>query len=232
MDIKDSIRIASLAYANADKFKSDAELLGAHESYGHAISLTVLGREEAAKSFYFWFVSLGAFPGIPSVMEKMLVSHGPKLAISTAFLEGDELYEAVEKLVDAFVAETAILNREALNSSESDVWKAVAQLLRVHLPRIRDVIGRLQLDKVQDRVCQSRELNVLKQRGFYVDFSFDSAEVSSPEAISQSVFQEHLDRLVESLKICGALLAVCNNSEAIQSAKEHLAPLLLEVQGN
>lgn len=175
---------ATATLANVIRLYSDAKLLFANERYASCASLAVLAVEELAK-----FMNL---TGIHALAQSKLRSHTAKHLSTASFVLRKDYQMAL---------------RGALASDEVDDPERLARLLQLDF---RDDEMEI-FDAILAKVVESgslrtfgeahrNQMDVLKQRGFYVDTDGQGELRSTPESVTADEANAQLDFVTASLK--------------------------------
>jgi AbiV family abortive infection protein len=170
-----------LAIRNAERLIACGKLLADEASYGPAVSLTVLGAEEAIKGVMLAAISAG-FAFDASSIREFLTRHKPRHAVAALWV----LYSFVMTKWMSIIEDL----KEEYPNHQGDGYESARK------QKVADLVAELNAladapaagHPVLNELDWWRDSDTIKQCGFYVDFSQDGWGV--PESLDEDDFEQ------------------------------------------
>ena len=179
------------SYLNAQEFYNEAKYLQTIESYGHSLSLSILGLEELGKSLGYYKIILfikiplqGRILFDPNAIFKDIQSwHRTKLSII-------DLYQSLYNLSNENLMK---LHRELDQHGKNIIYNTKKRQFQVDKNITNSVNNFIRTIK------NIRALDKKKQRGLYVEIKPSGKEIFNPKDISKEENEEILNMLERGL---------------------------------
>ncbi|MFN0009322.1 MAG: AbiV family abortive infection protein [Planctomycetota bacterium] len=240
IDPETPLRLAEAACRNAHELEIESLILAGRESFGRATSLAILGQEECGKAIGLVCVAWGLLPRQEPDLGTFLRHHRTKQLFGwLALPEAAEFFAALWQppFIEAF---KAWVDSVQGIESEQDIGPAI-RAFGVDLPRMiaplapeLEVKGRqlrAALNRLQETVWDNGELDLLKQRGFYVDVAPGDGAISEPKQIVRTNFDEQAARLHRLLGFADDLSSHALRGEELKVFRDHVIPELVKHRG-
>jgi AbiV family abortive infection protein len=182
---------------NADQYINDTRALIEKKSYGHALGLAILGKEELAKATGYFLISWGVVDTGSKAGKKLLKllhkRHEIKIGFASMLLSVPDAISKLKDLVPEIVKEQTKHTRDK------------RELIRRTYDGLFDSPTALSVFKtVDEHVRKGGEIQRLKLEGLYVGID-ENGEVITPNKITEAEAATQLEELEGNRKIIGEM---------------------------
>ncbi len=206
---------------NGEDFLEDARLLADEGRYGHSVSMSVLGREELMKSWFFFISMIHRQPITWS--HRGFRQHRMKQMMVPILMHSNDVIDDFENIPEYVLQEMAQAFEESEELQEfllidDDDWtlETIGEFLRIVI-RVLDQSGFFEYmknemftkEKMIERgkklenqlksILDESAMENLKQRGFYVDINLD--DYHTPFMISREQAEEEIEQFEQILEL-------------------------------
>lgn len=177
---------------NVDQYIKDVRTLIDKKSYGHALGMAILAKEELAKAVGYFFISLGVIDASDNAGKKFLKilhsAHKIKIGVAHLLLFVPEMISKIKDRVGEVVKKQVKYTR-----------KREELIRRVSEDLLYSSIAPPVFKMVDERKRKWEEIQKLKLEGFYV--GIDNAAVITPDKITEEETTAQLDELERNRKV-------------------------------
>lgn len=236
-DTQDAERVAArMALENADGLYEDAGLLYDHQRYARALSLAIIGQEEAGKTVLYSIASVGLSMVVREAMERSarnpLFNHAFKqvtmVLVSAADIFIDDETDTLAALVAGELSPSAVIGHverllsECADSLEAGLREHDVQAGRIWYERLREDIA--QASDLPDHGLPVRDFETPEEekwRGLYVN---PERPTGQPHAVTRSDAGFKLMELEKDLDTLAGLRQVLADDHSWDELKRRVLP--------